>query len=57
MGERVEQILANYSGENPGVIGNLRRLMNTAAISGRSSGIPVSFSMMEAIVSASSGVR
>jgi class I fructose-bisphosphate aldolase len=34
MGERVEQILANYSGENPGVIGNLRRLMNTGRLAG-----------------------
>jgi len=34
MSERVEQILANYSGENPGVIGNLRRLMNTGRLAG-----------------------
>lgn len=34
MSERVESILANYSGENPGVIGNLRRLMNTGRLAG-----------------------
>ncbi|MBT8469122.1 MAG: class I fructose-bisphosphate aldolase [Myxococcales bacterium] len=34
MSERVEQILANYAGENPGVIGNLRRLMNTGRLAG-----------------------
>jgi class I fructose-bisphosphate aldolase len=34
MSERVEKILANYAGENPGVIGNLRRLMNTGRLAG-----------------------
>ncbi len=34
MSERVEQILANYAGENPGVIGNLRRLLNTGRLAG-----------------------
>jgi len=34
MSERVENILANYAGENPGVIGNLRRLMNTGRLAG-----------------------
>jgi class I fructose-bisphosphate aldolase len=34
MSERVEQILANYAGENPGVIGNLRRLLNTGRLGG-----------------------
>jgi class I fructose-bisphosphate aldolase len=34
MSERVEKILANYAGENPGVIGNLRRLMNTGRRAG-----------------------
>jgi len=34
MSERVERILANYSGENPGVIGNLRRLMHTGRLAG-----------------------
>ena len=34
MSERVEQILSNYAGENPGVIGNLRRLMNTGRLAG-----------------------
>lgn len=34
MSERVEKILANYSGENPGVIGNLRRLLNTGRLAG-----------------------
>ena len=34
MSERVETILANYAGENPGVIGNLRRLMNNACVAG-----------------------
>src|SRR5689334_3805180 len=29
-----EQILANYSSESPGVIGNLRRLLNTGALAG-----------------------
>ena len=34
MSDRVEKILANYAGENPGVIGNLRRLMNTGRLAG-----------------------
>ena len=34
MSERVESILANYAGENPGVIGNLRRLMHTGRLAG-----------------------
>jgi class I fructose-bisphosphate aldolase len=34
MSARVEKILANYAGENPGVIGNLRRLMNTGRLAG-----------------------
>ncbi len=34
MSERVEKILANYAGENPGIIGNLRRLMNTGRLAG-----------------------
>ena len=34
MSERVDKILANYAGENPGVIGNLRRLMNTGRLAG-----------------------
>lgn len=34
MGERVERILANYSGETPGVIGNLRKLLNTGRLAG-----------------------
>jgi class I fructose-bisphosphate aldolase len=34
MSEAVERILANYAGENPGVIGNLRRIMNTGTLAG-----------------------
>ncbi|KPK12406.1 MAG: fructose-bisphosphate aldolase [Myxococcales bacterium SG8_38] len=34
MSERVEKILKNYAGENPGVIGNLRRLLNTGRLAG-----------------------
>ena len=34
MSDRVEAILGNYSGENPGVIGNLRRLMHTGRLAG-----------------------
>ncbi len=34
MSEAVEKILGNYAGENPGVIGNLRRLMNTGTLAG-----------------------
>ena len=34
MSDRVEAILGNYAGENPGVIGNLRRLMHTGRLAG-----------------------
>lgn len=34
MSNAVEQILANYAGESPGVIGNLRRLLNTGTLAG-----------------------
>jgi class I fructose-bisphosphate aldolase len=34
MSEVVEKILANYAHETPGVIGNLRRMMNTGALAG-----------------------
>ena len=34
MSDKVEKILANYAGENPGVIGNLRRLLNTGRLAG-----------------------
>ncbi|MET0341420.1 MAG: class I fructose-bisphosphate aldolase [Polyangiales bacterium] len=34
MSNAVEQILANYAGENPGVIGNLRRLLTTGTLAG-----------------------
>jgi class I fructose-bisphosphate aldolase len=34
MNDKVEKILANYAGENPGVIGNLRRLLNTGRLAG-----------------------
>jgi class I fructose-bisphosphate aldolase len=34
MGERVEQIIANYAGENAGVLGNLRRLLYTGTLAG-----------------------
>jgi class I fructose-bisphosphate aldolase len=34
MSEVVEQILANYQGENPGVLGNLRRIMNHGRLAG-----------------------
>ncbi|HEX5656735.1 MAG TPA: class I fructose-bisphosphate aldolase, partial [Polyangiales bacterium] len=34
MSNAVEQILANYAGETPGVIGNLRRLLNTGTLAG-----------------------
>lgn len=34
MSERVEKILSNYAGENPGVIGNLRRMMHTGTLAG-----------------------
>lgn len=34
MSEIVEKILSNYAGENPGVIGNMRRMMNTGTLAG-----------------------
>jgi len=34
MSEAVEKILSHYAGENPGVIGNLRRIMNTGTLAG-----------------------
>jgi fructose-bisphosphate aldolase, class I len=34
MSEAVEKILANYAGENPGVIGNLRRMLNHGDLAG-----------------------
>ncbi len=34
MSEAVEKILANYAGENPGVIGNLRRMLSTGTLAG-----------------------
>jgi fructose-bisphosphate aldolase, class I len=34
MSEVVEKILSNYAGENPGVIGNLRRMMHTGTLAG-----------------------
>lgn len=34
MTEAVERILANYAGENPGVIGNLRRMLSTGKLAG-----------------------
>ncbi|MDH3728265.1 MAG: class I fructose-bisphosphate aldolase [Myxococcales bacterium] len=34
MTDRVEKILANYAGENPGVVGNLRRLLNHGRLAG-----------------------
>ncbi|MEM7436678.1 MAG: class I fructose-bisphosphate aldolase [Myxococcota bacterium] len=34
MSERVEKILANYAGETPGVIGNLRRILNHGRLAG-----------------------
>jgi class I fructose-bisphosphate aldolase len=34
MSEAVEKILSHYAGDNPGVIGNLRRIMNTGTLSG-----------------------
>ncbi|MBK8170661.1 MAG: class I fructose-bisphosphate aldolase [Sandaracinaceae bacterium] len=37
MSQAVERILSNYAGENPGVIGNLRRLMNTGTLAGTGS--------------------
>ncbi len=34
MSEAVERILSNYGGENPGVLGNLRRMMMTGTLAG-----------------------
>src|SRR6188474_1886150 len=34
MGNAVEQIIANYAGESPGVLANLRRLLNSGALAG-----------------------
>jgi len=34
MSERVEKILSNYAGENPGVLGNLRRMLSTGTLAG-----------------------
>ncbi|MGB8328818.1 MAG: class I fructose-bisphosphate aldolase, partial [Polyangiales bacterium] len=34
MSDKVEKVLANYAGENPGVIGNLRRILNTGRLAG-----------------------
>lgn len=34
MSQAVEKMLANYAGENPGVIGNLRRMLNTGTLAG-----------------------
>ncbi len=34
MSEKVESILANYAGENPGVVGNLRRILNHGRLAG-----------------------
>lgn len=34
MSEAVEKMLANYAGENPGVIGNLRRMLHTGTLAG-----------------------
>lgn len=34
MSEAVEKVLAHYAGENPGVIGNMRRMMHTGALAG-----------------------
>ncbi|MDD9939146.1 MAG: class I fructose-bisphosphate aldolase [Myxococcales bacterium] len=34
MSEVVEQLLQNYAGENPGVLGNLRRMLNTGTLAG-----------------------
>ncbi len=34
MSEAVEKILSNYAGETPGVIGNLRRILNHGALAG-----------------------
>jgi class I fructose-bisphosphate aldolase len=34
MSETVEKILSNYAGEVPGVVGNLRRMLNTGTLAG-----------------------
>src|SRR6188472_6389 len=34
MSNAVEQILTNYAGESPGILGNLRRLLNTGTLAG-----------------------
>lgn len=34
MSETVEKILSNYAGETPGVVGNLRRMLNTGTLAG-----------------------
>lgn len=34
MSQAVESILANYAGENPGVVGNLRRMLNHGRLAG-----------------------
>ena len=34
MGEVVERVLGNYAGDNPGVIGNLRRILNHGRLGG-----------------------
>lgn len=34
MSDKVERILANYAGESPGVVGNLRRLLNHGRLAG-----------------------
>ena len=34
MSAAVEKILANYAGESPGVLGNLRRMLNTGTLAG-----------------------
>ncbi len=34
MSNAVEKIIANYAGESPGVLGNLRRLLHTGALAG-----------------------
>lgn len=34
MSQAVEQIIANYAGESPGVLGNLRRLLNSGKLAG-----------------------
>jgi class I fructose-bisphosphate aldolase len=34
MSNRVEEIIANYAGETPGVLANLRRLLNTGTLAG-----------------------